>query len=238
MIELDRYKSLIIFSHPRSGSHWVQESICKASYPTFFNLREFFHPIVTYDINYNLKTVKGTIRPANKVILYSDDLTQRKQTYKQIQREYGNVCAKIHVEVAVKSDMLSFLLEEKSNSQYLLIERKNKMDVFWSDLIASTTKEWVNMSNQPVIEDIKKPSIEITKDIFERVVASINMFDKQSDILKNNFNIKNIYYEDLLSHPISEWWSPDNIFKIQNAKNKTTISNYQQVLDWLKESKI
>ena len=47
---IDPNKSLIIFSHPRSGSHWVQECICTAKQHTFFNLREFFNLVATYEI--------------------------------------------------------------------------------------------------------------------------------------------------------------------------------------------
>ena len=48
---IDPNKSLIIFSHPRSGSHWVQECICTAKQHTFFNLREFFNLVATYEID-------------------------------------------------------------------------------------------------------------------------------------------------------------------------------------------
>lgn len=235
---IDPDKSLIIFSHPRSGSHWVQESICNSSYHKF-NLREFFHLKVRYDIDYELKVAKGKLRANNEKICYSTERKHRIHTYQQIQSDYGNVCAKIHVELAIVPDLLSFLIEEKSNTQYILLERKNKMDVFWSDLIASTTNEWVSNLNQTMTGNTEKPCIEIKKDIFERVLSSLNTFNKHCDTLSNSFDMTHVYYEDLLNQPFNKWWNPtNNIFKIQNEKNRTTISNYEQVLEWLSNTGI
>ena len=229
---IDPNKSLIIFSHPRSGSHWVQECICTAKQHTFFNLREFFNLVATYEIDYTLKVARGNLRTSN-VTSYLDERNQRIQLYKQIQSTYGTVCAKIHVENAIIPEILNFLLKEKSNTQYILLERKNKMDVFWSHLIAYTTNQWHIKTNSPNIE-VEPQSIEVKKDAVEKVISSLLTFDKNSSILQNNFDITHVYYEDLLTQQNSEWWNTNSEFNLQNSKDRVVITNYSQVLEWKK----
>ena len=105
------------------------------------------------------------------------------------------------------------------------------MDVFWSHLIAYTTNQWHIKTNYPKFEP---KSIEVKKDAVGKAISSLLTFDKNSFILKNNFDITHVYYEDLLTQQNSEWWNSNNDFNLQNSKDRMVITNYSQVLEWKK----
>lgn len=213
-------KSVVIFSHPRSGSSWFQESLPQ------FNLRELFNPsveILHWDTEYiDYKYVKHN---------YEADLTkllpERFDIFDSFVKHKKSVSVKTHTFAANKL-ILDFF--KARDLDYLLIERKNKIDTFWSSLIAWKT---MNFHDKAIEQEIN-----VTREMFDLIIETMLIFEKDKTILATQFPIQKVYYEDLIRLPESDVWKPNNKFKVQNAKSVTKIPNLEEVNFWLSNSEL
>lgn len=226
---IDNNKSLIIFSHPRSGSTWFQFAL------KHFNTSELFNLSLTYTPIPEDKSVGNYIRkyytlnyPKHRYYETGIDheFDDRFKIYNEIENKHNPISVKVHVFDA-KDKVIDFLQTKDVN--YIYFERKDKIATFWSLIISWTTLQFHNFS-------IKYQEISISKEGFDMVSDAMLKFESQVDKLKQIFPIKHIYYEDAINYEISEWWGrPNNPIKKQNMHKLTTIKNLDEVMSWIEE---
>lgn len=208
---LDPHKSVIILSHPRSGSTWIQDSLPQ------FNLSELFTMycgIKSVDIDTGIRYNYSTI--ANR------DLDYRFELFDKFKDKHKAISVKTHLHLL--TDQLCEFFAER-DLQYLLLERKNKRDTFWSLLIALNTLELHNTIN--------KKNINVSLSSIDDAVYIMRECDNKIKTVCERFNPIKIYYEDMIQLPKSEWYNPSNKYIIQDAKTKVTIDNLTEVLNYL-----
>lgn len=208
---LDPNKPVVIFSHPRSGSTWIQDSLPQ------FNLSELFTMycgIKSVDlekgIRYSYSTTANT------------DLEYRFELYDQFLLKHKSTSVKVQLHLLTEQICEFF---EKKDLQYVLLERMNKRDTFWSLLIALTTLELHNTIN--------KKTIVIDNETIHDALHILEQCDKNIEMVCDRFNPIKIRYEDMLLLPKSEWWNPSTRYIVQDAKNVVTIENLTEVTDYL-----
>lgn len=208
---LDPNKSVIILSHPRSGSTWIQDSLPQ------FNLSELFTMycgIKSVDmdtgIRYNYSTVANT------------DLDYRFELFDTFNDKHKAISVKTHLHLLTDS-ICEFFAER--DLQYILLERKNKRDTFWSLLIALNTLELHNT--------VYKKNISVNLSSIDDAIHIMKKCDNKIATVSEMFNPIKIYYEDMIDFPKSEWWNPSTRYIVQDAKNVVTIENLTEVTDYL-----
>jgi len=212
-MELDPNKSIVIFSHPRSGSTWIQDSLPQ------FNLSELFTMychIKSVDINSGIR-YRYSSEPAN-------DLDYRFELFDKFQKQHNAISVKVHLHL-LTDEICNFF--ESKDLQYILLERNNNMDTFWSLLIALNTLELHNTINTKTIF--------VSRQSFDDAVYIMNECKNRIDEVRRRFKPIEIIYEDLIQEPISAVWNPSSKYIIQNAKDKTEITNIEEVTFWLKD---
>jgi hypothetical protein len=213
-MELNPNNSVIIFSHPRSGSTWIQDSLPQ------FNLVELFTMychIKSVDIDTGIK-YSYLSEPAN-------DIDYRFELFDAFQKHHSAISVKVHLHLL--TDQICEFFKSK-DLQYVLLDRRNNLDTFWSLLIALNTLELHNTVNAK--------SIVVSRQSFDDTIDIMNSCKNKIDKIKVQFNPVNIVYEDLLTKKISSIWNPSLKYMVQNAKDKIQIENIEEVNFWLKNS--
>jgi len=210
---IDITRPIVILSHPRSGSTWIQDSLPQ------FNLSELFTMYcgiksVNLDtgIQYNYSTTAA------------NDLDYRFDLFDMFLEKHKAISVKTHLHLLTEPICDFF---EKKDLQYILLKRKNKRDTFWSLLIALNTLELHNTIN--------KKSIRVTNALIDDALYILDQCDKNTEMVTNKFNPLKICYEDMLTLPKNNWWKPSNKYVIQNAKDVVTIENINEVTEYLKK---
>ena len=223
-------KSLVIFSHPRSGSTWFQNGL------SHFNAFELLNLDISWKSTMHRPEFKNSIAQYYAIDDYKPDIYQsadmkteldnRFRIYNELENQHSPMSVKIHT-CQVNDDIIKFL--SSKTVEYVLIERKDKIATFWSYIIAQTTLKFHFF--QP-----KEQEITVTKEVFKSVSDKMLNFQNEVTELKKIFPIQHIYYEDINNLEVSDWWvRPNNRIKIQNAAIMTTITNRDEVMNWIGE---
>ena len=215
---IDTKKSLVIFSHPRSGSTWFQNSLKQYSLGELFNLNI---TIVSYDKNIELSFDKHGYDLNTTEI----ELQRRFDIFNYFESIKGPVSVKIHTSI-LNQQMIDFL--KTKDIQYIILDRLSKSDTFWSFLIAWNLHNWH--------DEITEQSITATRLSFDRVISVMSNLDTSLQFVKDNFIADTIYYEDLLNMPNNDWFKSTERYKVINGKSKVTILNLKEVNTWLSSS--
>lgn len=215
---IDPTKSIVIFSHPRSGSTWFQHSLKQYSLSELFNLNV---EVIDYDehgikFKFDINGYDIGDRDA--------ELEKRFVIYNYFEMIKKTVSVKIHSGLLNKK-MIDFL--KKKDVQVVTLERNNKSDVFWSLIIAWNLNIWHGQINQK--------SVKVTRKSFDRINEIMNNFPKSVNVIDEHFSSQKIYYEDLLILPDNDWFNRSKKYSIMNAKSSITIENLQEVNQWLVE---
>jgi hypothetical protein len=208
---LDTNKSVIILSHPRSGSTWIQDSL------PHFNLSELFTMycgIKQVDMDTGIKY--------NYSNTANNDLEYRFELFDKFVERHKAVSVKTHLHLLTEPLCKFF---EQRDLQYVFLERKNKRDTFWSLLIALNTLEFHNT--------ITKKNIVIPTHSIDDALQIMKEYYNKMDMIRIRFNPIEIYYEDMLTLPETSWWKPSTKYVVQNAKEVITIENINEVTDYL-----
>jgi len=215
---IDPNKSVVIFSHPRSGSTWFQQSL------PHFNLSELF----LLRMNVLAYTPEQlTIIYSQKKPVYEDESIELKRRF-DIYSYYADsrpVSVKIHT-LLITEQIIDFL--KTQDVQYVLLSRKNKSDTFWSALIAWHTMNWHGVA--------RPMELTVRKQEFDAVTDWMKKHDDECKLIRDTFDVKEIYYEDFIHYPKSEWFDPSNNVIVQNAKSVTKITNIDEVNQWIAKS--
>jgi len=210
---IDPNRSIVIFSHPRSGSTWFQNSLIQ------YNLNELF--LLHAEISgFNSDRISLTYK---ENISYEDPAKELQRRF-DIYNEYASkqsVSVKIHT-ASLNKKIVNFI--EQQDTQFVLLERKNKIDTLMSALIAWHTLNWHKKA--------VPTNLTIKKEIFDSIINWMKSYKNECMIVKSIFDVKELYYEDFINYPKSEWFNPAEII-IQNAKSVTTIDNIDEVNQWI-----
>jgi hypothetical protein len=223
-------KSLVIFSHHRSGSTWFQNGL------SHFNAFELLNLDISWKSIDHRPEFKNSLAQYYTIDNYTTDLylgidtenelTNRFRIYNELESKHAPMSTKVHT-CQVNDAVIDFLSSKELD--YVLIERKDKISTFWSFIIAQTTLQFHFF--QP-----KTQEITITKEVFKSVSDKMLDFKNEVVRLKKIFPIQHMYYEDILNLEMSDWWvRPNNRIKIQNAAIMTTITNRDEVMNWIQE---
>jgi hypothetical protein len=215
---IDNTKSLVIFSHPRSGSTWFQNSLKHYSLGELFNLNiqvekmgeQLIFGCVDHQINKRLSI---------------NELKVRFEIFDYFESIKNPVSVKIHLSL-LNSELIEFL--NSRHLQFVYLERINKYEVFWSFLISWTTNNWHNLHNTLMPADII-----IDKAVFLRVIESLNNNQESKKMMDDNFSTTKIYYEDLKIIRNNDWFNSNKNFSILDAKSIVKILNLEEVNNWL-----
>jgi hypothetical protein len=212
---IDTKKSLVIFSHPRSGSTWFQNSLKQYSLGELFNLNI---TIVSCEENIELNFDKHGYDLNTAEI----ELQRRFDIFNHFESIKGPVSVKIHTAI-LNQQMIDFL--KTKDVQYIILDRLSKSDTFWSFLIAWNLHNWH--------DEILEKSITVTRQSFDRVIAVMSDINNSSQFVKDNFTTNTIHYEDLINMSDNNWFKSTERYKVINGKSKVTILNLKEVNDWL-----
>jgi hypothetical protein len=216
---IDPNKSLVIFSHPRSGSTWFQNSLKQYSLGELFNLNI---ELVSYDNdNIHFKFDKH----GYDLSTAQQELQKRFDIFNHFESTKGAVSVKIHTSI-LNDQMIEFL--KTKNIQMVSLERLSKSDTFWSFLIGWNLNNWH--------DKIEPQSIAITQRSFERVLAVMSKIESSSILVTETFSANKIYYEDLVGMPNNEWFTNSSKYKVVDGKSVVTITNLIEVNDWLTQA--
>ena len=212
---IDTTKSLVIFSHPRSGSTWFQNSLKQYSLNELFNLNL---TVVSCDKNiaFNFDKHGYDLNTAEL------ELQKRFDIFNHFESIKGTVSVKIHTSI-LNQQMIDFL--KTKDVQYIILDRLSKSDTFWSFLIAWNLHNWH--------DEITEKSITVTRQSFDRVISVMSNLDMSLQFVKDNFIADTIHYEDLINMPNNNWFKSTERYKVINGKSKVTILNLDEVNAWL-----
>jgi hypothetical protein len=226
---IDPNKSLIIFSHPRSGSTWFQSAL------PHFNTMELFNLSLMYIKIPERNQFKNSIGnfytldyPKHRYneIGIDHEYDDRFKMYNDLENKHSPISVRIHTYDATDK-VIDFLRTKDAN--YVLIERKDKISTFWSMLVSWTTLKFHFFN--PEFQNIT-----VSKEGFDMVADIMINFQGHVEKLKQIFPIQHIYYEDVLNYELSDWWvHPKNRITIQNAAKLTTILNLDEVMGWIEQ---
>ena len=227
---IDTTKSLIIFSHHRSGSTWAQNGLPHFNAFELFNLNLVFNSI-PHRPEYRNSIGQYYTITYPKADRYDEadmenELNDRFKIYNELENKHIPLSVKVHT-CHVNDKLINYLSTKEVN--YVLIERKNKIATFWSYIISWNTMQFHFFEPKP-------QEISITKESFKSVSNIMLNFQTEVNELKKILPIQHLYYEDMLNMEVSEWWvRPNNRIKIQNAAKVTTITNRDEVMSWIEE---
>jgi hypothetical protein len=215
----DVTRSVIIFSSPRSGSTWFQASLPQ------FNLGELFNlqcRILGWDIETGIRyKFSHTV----DCIDIDKETEYRFELYRKFKDRHQTVSVKVH-SVMLNDKTNEFLLNEQP--QFVLLERRNKVNMFWSYLIAWNTMNWHG--------GVSAQQVYITRQSFDSAIQLIGNISVINHQLKLLYDMPHVFYEDVLAWKSSATWNPNNRFKIQNARAVTEFVNKEELAVWLLES--
>ena len=80
-------------------------------------------------------------------------------------------------------------------------------------------------------------NLTVRKNNFDEIIAWMRSFDDECKKIKSLFDVNEIYFEDYINYPKSDWFSPHSVL-IQNAKEVTTIDNIDEVQEWMTDAEI
>jgi hypothetical protein len=211
---IDPHKSVIILSHPRSGSTWFQWNLQHK------NLWELFNWGISFEYtDTNIKFLNNKNHYVKPDIIY-----ERIDAFTRYEKLSGPVSAKYHT-LDYDAELIKFFIEKKL--QVVSITRNNLSDVIWSYCIAVETNEWLGK--------IKTQTLIITRKKFDSVINMLQNCRKNLNTIKQQVNTIDIVYEDLLKIRKSTWWGDHNIIPIQDGKNTINIINRDEVAGWITE---
>lgn len=207
-------KSLILITHPRSGSTWFQDKL------TQFNLWELFNLGIKWNHTPDRPLLISTSNQINV-----NEIPNRIQAFYNYQSTKGPVSAKIHLN-QLHDGLVEFI--QKNDFELVDLRRKDVKAILVSYVIATVTKEWVGK--------IRTHTITINKEDFDIAVGGLVSSKKNNILMHELFpHIKTFYYEDCLSWEPSDWWKSSSRILKQNAKSITTITNVDELDGWIND---
>jgi len=212
---IDPNKSIVIFSHPRSGSTWFQNSLKQQSLGELFNLNI---KVLSYDKDIHFSFEKHGYDLDTAEV----ELQKRFDIFNHFVSIKNPVSVKIHTTL-LNQQMINFL--KTKDLQYIVLDRLSKSDTFWSFIIGWNLNSWHN--------EILPQSITVTPYSFEKVMKVMSNLDESLEIVTDNFSPNTIHYEDLISMKNNEWFTSTNHYKVVNGKDVVSILNLDEVNGWL-----
>jgi hypothetical protein len=212
---IDPNKSLVIFSHPRSGSTWFQNSLKQYSLGELFNLNI---KVLSYDKDIHFSFEKHGYDLSTAKI----ELQKRFEIFNHFELIKSPVSVKIHTTL-LNSQMINFL--KTKEIQYIVLDRLSKSDTFWSFLIGWNLNSWH--------DEILPQSIAVTPYSFEKVMKVMSNLDESLKIVTDNFSPNTIHYEDLTDMKNNDWFNSTSRYKLVNGKSVVSIVNLDEVHGWL-----
>jgi hypothetical protein len=218
-ITIDPKKSVVIFTHPRSGGHWFQSCLPQVDLhePFFLEhaVKEYNCFKIKYDYwkNINFDSEVEIANRLNVIDFYHNQ----------------NIAVSVRIN---QYDLITSLipkLKKHSDYQHILLKRRDISSVFWSLLIALQIDEW----RQPLKF---RQTITISQRNVIEAIRLLNNFKSNIPVLCKEFNPTVVYYEDALTWDIGDTWRSNlSINRIQNAKASTDITNLDEIKSWINE---
>jgi len=212
---IDPSKSLVIFSHPRSGSTWFQNSLKQYSLGELFNLNI---KVLSYDNDIHFSFEKHGYDLTTADV----ELQKRFDIFNHFTSIKNSVSVKIHTNL-LNQQIINFL--KTKDLQYIALDRLNKSDTFWSFLIAWNLNNWH--------DEILPQSIIVTPQSFEKVMKVMSNLNKSLEVVTDNFSLNTIHYEDLINMKNNEWFNSTDRYTVLNGKSVVSILNLDEVKSWL-----
>lgn len=214
---IDTQKSIILLTHPRSGSNWFQTNLPHK------NLYEFFHWRILWEY-----TPTGVINPQlNSETKRPDIYFERIEKFLEYHKTIGPVSAKLFT-MQYKVELNDFFINNSQEIQFISLIRKNLYNVLWSYCINIVTKKW---------KGIPEPSsIFISQKHFNTVISELELGFTYLNQIKKIVPVTEITYEDALNFEKSTWWKKDNVtYTIQNLKKHYEVVNRDEVETWIND---
>ena len=208
-------KSLVIFSHPRSGSTWFQNSLKQYSLGELFNLNI---KVISYDKDIHFSFEKHGYDLSNA----EAELQKRFEIFNHFASIKNSVSVKIHTTL-LNQQIINFF--KTKDIQYIILDRLSKSDTFWSFLIGWNLNSWH--------DEILPQSITATPYSFEKVMKVMSNLDKSLKVATDNFSPNTIHYENLITMKNNEWFNSTSRYKLVNGKSVVNVVNLNEVNGWL-----
>lgn len=241
--ELDlKDKNIFIICHPRSGSTWFS-----MGFKHHYNFGELFSPNLVIDkissesINYKQNIYDSLPKTNTDMIDIYKFMPKTDEDFKKFfnerivlfnkYRKKNSNLVRIFMRQAKIEMIQKFLIYQRdfSTAQFLLLERKNKFDIFISHIISLTLGIW---NNKQLNEYETLPNdLYIPLNNVKTALNAIDIFETNKNHIQHIFNPLCLNYENIIKEKETDFWSPINDRKITNLKTKINISNKDEIIN-------
>ena len=210
-------KNVVIISHPRSGSYWLQECLYK-----HYNMDELF----------NVRNITKVFTTPKKLLVsnYSENNTHDKTVRESIFNSI-EIPKVVKIHSFQIDDWIKFWILKQNNIAVIFLERQNKEVAFKSLLISNHLKKF--KGDMPALNI--SVNLDTVKECYNAIFHSCDF----TNIIKSKFQSLHLYYEDALLMKQTSWFDPNKVeIKKQDTTKKIQITNYDEVLKLLKASQL
>lgn len=213
LIEINPNRDVIIISHPRSGSTWLQSCLphvnCSEPFSRFMT--------VSYQDDNISCTLQKTPTPYSSAAEFSAMVSDRVLKLSSITKPKS---VKIHSILLQNQDIIDWI--NAQDATVVFLERRDKLKAFKSLLIAYKLHAWFG----PITESSVNIDINVAAELYNRVNdPNINLNKK-----KLTHQSQTVYYEDLMSE--NKLVSSNPPAQIQNTTD-VIIENWDEISAYL-----
>ena len=213
LLDIDYTRDVIIISHPRSGSSWLQ-----SCFP-HVNCFEPFSRFLTID--FHGEDVHCAVPPTPKEYSSAAEFSAMvADTIGVLSRITKPKSVKIHSILLQSPDIVDWI--NAQDATVIFLERRDKEKTFRSLLIAYSLNRWFGTINESSVT----VDITLAVDLYHRVN------DPKIQINKNKLkhNIQTVYYEDLM---LENKLVSSNPPAVKQNTTDVVIENWDQIHEWM-----
>ena len=217
LLDIDYTRDVIIISHPRSGSSWLQ-----SCFP-HVNCFEPFSRFAT--VNFNGNNVTFDQNKQSKKYAEGEYVAMVADRIFELSRITSPKSVKVHSFFLNTPRMIDWI--NSQDATVVFLERRDKLKAFKSLIISYTLNTWVGPITKSSVTADMNVVVELYKRIFDPHV------DWNKTKLKHQF--QTVYYEDLILE--NKLVSSNPPFIKQNTTD-VVIENWDQIHDHLVSNKL
>ena len=212
LIDINPNRDVIIISHPRSGSTWLQSCL------PHVNCFEPFSKFIT--INFHGDHVKCTLLKEPKQYSESEFVTMMSDRILEMSGLTKPKSVKIHSFYLNRPDMVDWI--NAQDATVVFLGRRDKLKAFKSLLIAYSLHAYIG--------PISKSSVTVDMNMVAELYKRVN--DPNIDLNKNKLKhkIQTVYYEDLI---LENKLVSSNPPAVKQNTTDVVIENWDQIHEWM-----
>jgi Sulfotransferase domain len=217
LLNINPNRDVIIISHPRSGSTWLQSCLPQV------NCFEPFSKFIT--INFHGDHVKCTLLKEPMQYSESEFVAMMQDRIQEMSGLTKPKSVKIHSFYLNRPDMMEWI--NAQDATVVFLERRDKFKAFKSLLIAYSLHAYIG--------HIPKSSVTVDMNMVGELYKRVN--DQNLELNKNKLKhqIQTVYYEDLI---LENKLVSHNPPAVKQNTTDVVIENWEQVHDFMLQNNL